>query len=224
MCFSAEASFTGAIVIGSIGCLTLSKVTKGNQLFLAFLPFIFAFQQLIEGFLWVSTKDIASYVQYAPMLKNIYLFIAIAVWPIWIPLSFLAIETQRWNRHLLSGALAIGIFYVLLNVYEVNYVWSLDEITINVINHSIQYQAPVNSNIYLILYTLAVLLPAFLSSWKGTTWLGIISVVGFAAAEYLYSMTFVSVWCFFAAWASISVYFILKLNRQLDSQWNNRHV
>jgi hypothetical protein len=53
MCFSATASFSAASITAVIGVATLWQVKHRRELLLAAIPLIFAFQQAIEGALWL---------------------------------------------------------------------------------------------------------------------------------------------------------------------------
>jgi hypothetical protein len=57
MCFSATASFSAAVVIGSVGIVTLRAAAVKHDyriLALAALPLLFALQQVVEGLLWLD--------------------------------------------------------------------------------------------------------------------------------------------------------------------------
>jgi hypothetical protein len=60
------------------------------------------------------------------------------------------------------------------------------------------------------LYPLVVLAPNFISSIKNMWIFGVLIVLGYFLAEYYYSITFISVWCFFAAIVSLFIYKIIK--------------
>ena len=57
MCFSPEASFTGGVIIFSIGVAAVKSVHKPNQLIFAIIPLFFGIQQITEGFLWLSLQN-----------------------------------------------------------------------------------------------------------------------------------------------------------------------
>ena len=54
MCFSAEASFAGRIIISAIGVATVTKVHKSSQIVFASIPLFFGVQQMVEGTLWLT--------------------------------------------------------------------------------------------------------------------------------------------------------------------------
>lgn len=215
MCFSAEASFAGAALVGLIGILNVCTASK-KQLLFACIPFWFAIQQLIEGFIWLAyTYGIGSYEHVAYAGKFAYLAIAFGVWPFWISLSLLPLETIRWRRLVLWLLLATGAIYSIMRLALLLYGWSDGDIQTNIVGQHIVYLFPVE---YLmltgIMYIVLTLLPQFISSYRGIIFLGIGNTLGFIAAYYLYSVAFVSVWCFFAAWVSLGTYTILRLNKQ----------
>ncbi len=53
MCFSPEADFTAAAVVGVVGVATLRLVREPRDLLIAALPLLFALHQFVEGFVWL---------------------------------------------------------------------------------------------------------------------------------------------------------------------------
>lgn len=211
MCFSAGASFTAAAVLSIIGCLTVKKAKSSNQLFLACMPLIFAFQQLVEGCLWLTVPQQAAYEQFSDVEKYIYLTLALAVWPIWVPLSMFALETERWRKWILMAFLLVGLVYGGMMIANLARIWPSRDVTVAIVHKSIQYTMPVQyGTFYIALYGILTLLVPFFSSFK---WMWQLAVVNFAAAvftHYFFSLTFISVWCFFAAIISLSLYAVLS--------------
>jgi hypothetical protein len=56
VCFSPEADFTSAVVVGAVGVATLTKVRHQRELLLAALPVAFACHELAEGFVWLRLR------------------------------------------------------------------------------------------------------------------------------------------------------------------------
>ncbi|WP_074903317.1 DUF6629 family protein [Nitrosomonas communis] len=54
MCFSAGASFIASGALSIISVSAIRKVKNRKDIFIAFIPLIFAFQQFTEGLLWVA--------------------------------------------------------------------------------------------------------------------------------------------------------------------------
>jgi hypothetical protein len=206
MCFSTEASFTAALVLAITGSLTLKNNSLRPQFFLAAIPLLFALQQLSEGFVWLHiSKNIGSDALFYNA-QRAFLTFAFLVWPIWIPLSLAMVEAVPWRRFVLILILYAGVILSLLNL---SYAMKHD-ISVQVVNHSLHYSVKVPPQAAI--YPLIVLLPCFISNLKKLKLFGILIVIGYLIAAYFYKMTFVSVWCFFAAIVSLLVYKILKEN------------
>ena len=86
MCFSAEASFAGGIIISTIGVATVKEVHKPSQLVFASIPLFFGAQQITEGCLWLTLPN-PEYGTVQMFSKYIFLIMAEVLWPMMIPLS-----------------------------------------------------------------------------------------------------------------------------------------
>jgi hypothetical protein len=207
MCFSAEASFTASAFLIGIGALTLKKTTSRSEIYLALIPFFFAIQQLAEGFIWLYLKHgIGSHVVFQ-IAQLGFLTFAFIIWPIWIPLAVLKLEKIQWRRFVLYVLFIAGVFLSLLNsVYGIIYLANVE-----IVNSSLQYSGRLPQQSYI--YPLIVVLPCFFSSLKNAWLFGLLTLLSYLIADYLYAQTFISVWCFFAAVMSLSIYKIIKDNQ-----------
>lgn len=211
MCFSAEASFAGAAVLTLTGIFTLRLGLNKKQIMLALIPFLFAFQQFNEGWLWILLPQSMDSIAVV-IAKYSFLFVALAVWPSWIPISLLTFEDKPWNKRVLAIFSGIGSLYSLQMVGYLLYWFFSKDVSIEMLNHHIQYEYRLYpyENLYGIGYLICTLLPSFFSSHKGIKILGCLNLATFLIAMYVYEAYFVSVWCFFAAWVSIGIYFVLR--------------
>lgn len=217
MCFSAAASYTAAAVLTVIGFVCIKKVQKPAHLFLAFTPLIFAFQQMMEGILWTSTNEITDFVRWAPTVRNIYLGIALFVWPVWIPLTLWAIETIPWRNWVLGAFFLLGCAYSIVLGYEFIVVHRWHGVDVRVLDHSIQYVLPFEFGwLFSGLYVLLTVVPQFLSSWRYMWVLGLLYFASLLISNFIFEMTFISVWCFFAAIISMGIYFVMR-NRSSET-------
>jgi hypothetical protein len=203
MCFSAEASFIvgGALLV--VGVTTARKTIYQKELPIAMIPFIFAIQQLVEGFLWVSlTNNDTSQIPF--WLSNIYgVFIGI-IWPLFAPFAVYCAETNSKRRKIIAS---IGITGIGLAIYTVIGLIK-QPIVAEIINHSINYKHDVaNYQLVIVLYLLATCVPFIFSSYRHLSIAGITITIGFFLAYLTFLETFASVWCFFAAIASALIYF-----------------
>lgn len=211
MCFSPEASFTAAALLVVAGYFTTKNALKKNYLFLAIIPFIFAFQQFIEGIVWTLLIDNSKNTDALQSAKYAYLTFALSIWPVWIPLSLFAIEPNPRRAKYLKVLLMIGIIYSLIMLTNLFLLWPSQDVTVNIVNHSLQYDYPIHYiPLFSIFYFLPTILSPLLSSIKGINLLGIGYIITLGVAHYFYHTVFVSVWCFFAAIVSISIYFFIR--------------
>jgi len=209
MCFSTEASFSAAAVLAAFGGTTLKNNLVRRSFFLAAIPLLFALQQFFEGLIWLHFSYNTGPQSLLIFSEHAFLFFAFLVWPVWIPFSFASVEQISWRRTLLSINLVCGLILSGLNLA---YGWDQD-IGVSIINHSLQYRGNAPEQLYI--YPLIVLAPCFLSSLKRVWIFGVLIAISYGIADYSFESNFVSVWCFFAAIVSLSVYKILKDNQML---------
>ncbi|MFD2518331.1 DUF6629 family protein [Salinimicrobium flavum] len=211
MCFSATASFGASGVLLIIGAVSILKANGMRQLPFAVIPLIFAIQQFTEGLLWLSLER--AYPGNEGILTRFYLFFAEVMWPVWIPLCFLWLEHNTTRRRILkvlsgAGFLVAGYMAYCLMTYEVQ---SL--IAENHIKYFLDYPRPLHGYGNL-LYGLATVVPAFVSKAKGMEIFGLLVLVSYLVSFIYFRDSLISVWCFFAAVISISVWFLLPATSQ----------
>ena len=204
MCFSATASFTAGAVLLGIGALTLRRVNRMAELPFAAIPSLFGFQQLIEGGLWLTFTDGSPHLN--SILTHVYSLFSHVFWPIFVPIAVLLLETVPWRRNLLR---ALAVAGSLSGVYLL-YFWAMDPTTSKIIGHHIFYNSP---HFYiapiLILYVLGTCASSLLSSDAAVRWFGVATTASFIAA-YAFSFWFISVWCFFAAVMSATIWLYFR--------------
>jgi hypothetical protein len=201
MCFSATASFVTAGVTGAIGIVSLARVNDPRELPLAATPILFALQQSIEGLLWLDLP-LAPDGSISTALALSFLFFAEVFWPIYAPIVVLLIEPKGSRRNLMFACLAIGaavgcyLFWSIVTGPHSAVI--LDDHIFYVTEHR-------RSDVVALAYLAATTLPLFLSSQRTVVTLGAIIFLGIAVAYVFYWEAFVSVWCFFAAAASVVI-------------------
>lgn len=221
MCFSAEASFSAAAVLGAAGYFTIKKNTNRHLLMLAFIPFLFAIQQFSEGVLWLTLGSNETFfvTSMAGIAKITFLIFAFLVWPIWIPLALIKAEPEALRRKILCVFLGAGIAFDLIALYYLITNWSYTGTPIKIVQQSIHYIIPTaQASINTVLYLASTVFAPFASSLYWIWIFGVANLIGFSIAEYFYSVTFISVWCFFAAWVSFGVYFVICRNSTCSSR------
>jgi hypothetical protein len=201
MCFSATASFTTAGLTGVVGIVALARVDTWREIPLAAVPLFFAIQQSVEGSLWLALP-VEPQGPTATGLTLAFLLFAEVVWPIYAPVAVWLVEPNARLRKLMLTCMAVG-----LSVSTYLLWWILTRTHgAAIINDHIDYVTEDrHSNSLDLAYLAATCLPMLCSSRRILTVLGAIVLVGSLAAYVFYWEAFTSVWCFFAAAASIVI-------------------
>lgn len=207
MCFSANASFGAGVVLTVIGFATIKKTQYTSQLLFASIPLIFGVQQIAEGVLWLTLPN-PDYVNTKKIFTYIYLFFAQVLWPLWVPLAILLLEKnatrKRFQKILVGAGIIVGISTACcLMVFHVE---------AKIIGHHITYLQgyPVSLRKYgMLLYALATIAPPFFSQLKRMWMFGITILISYIVTTIFYEHYILSVWCFFSAIISLSIYAII---------------
>ena len=208
MCFSAEASFAGGVIISTIGIATVTKIHKPSQLVFACIPLFFGFQQFAEGLLWL-TLPYYEYVYLQKIGTYIFLTMAEVFWPVMVPLSVLLMEENKKRKRLLLILLTMGIS---LGLYY-SYCFLSFEVTPKIINYHIQYDNEFPKSMVVltnVIYLMTTIVPLFISSIKRTRLLGVLIFLSCLITAIFFTQTLTSVWCFFAALISGVIFWILR--------------
>jgi hypothetical protein len=202
MCFSAVASLSAAAVTGAVGVLTLSKVATLRELPLAAAPLLFSVQQALEGILWLTAGQ-NGYAPYSGLAVNMFLAIALVVWPALVPAAAGLIEPRRKRQIFIYALLLPGLGMAAFGAHDM----AANAFTVQVVQHTLCY---INATPYppamMAGYILCICLPLFFSSDAVLRLLGLIVGLGLAIAAGFFYVAFVSVWCFFAAAGSAVIY------------------
>lgn len=208
MCFSAEASFVGGILISGVGIATIRKIHKPSQIVFASIPLFFGIQQIAEGTLWLSLQN-PEYLYLKEFSTYTFLIMADVLWPMMIPFSILFMEENKKKRKILFILLAIGI---VLSMY---YAFCLVSFNVNpqIINYHIQYNSDFPKSVALVaffFYLIVTITPLFVSSIKRIHLMGILMFLSCVVTAIFFTQYLTSVWCFFAALISGVIYWILR--------------
>ncbi|HXP73649.1 MAG TPA: DUF6629 family protein [Stellaceae bacterium] len=201
MCFSPTASFTTAGLTAVVGFVSLSRVNDPREIPLAATPLLFALQQALEGLLWIDLP-LAPAGSLSTGLTLLFLFFAEVFWPIYAPTAALLVEPSKGRRRLMLLCLAAGVgigahflWWILAHPHGAV-----------ILNGHIVYAAEYRfSGPIALAYLAATGLPLVLSSHRIVVALGAVILVGSAVAYVSYWEALVSVWCFFAAGASVLI-------------------
>lgn len=217
MCFSATGSFAAAGLLAGIGAVAMRSIAAPTQRMFAAMPLLFAAQQVAEGIVWLTLADPAR----APLQQvavHAFLIFAVAVWPVWLPLSLRQAERSPARRQLLSGLACVGAgvaTYALLALWR----WPASAHTAG---HSIQYAlasggAALDRDLYLAVYVIPTVLSFFVSGISLARVTGVALALSLAASVLIERDALTSVWCFFAALLSGLVLTAVILERRLGA-------
>lgn len=208
MCFSATASFAASAALGVIGIATVAQVKNRRELPLAIVPLIFAFQQLLEGLIWLSLHDSGNY---NLPLTYIYLFFAFFFWPIYAPIVVYLMEKDNLRKKIISifflGGVVVGIWLYSLFIASPT--------PAEIINKCVYYRSQIGDVILpSILYFFATIGVIMASSRRLVNIFGVFAFASALVAWWFYYKNFTSVWCFFAAVLSLLIYFYFRFGRK----------
>jgi len=211
VCFSAQASFTSGVVISAIGVATVSKVRKPEQKLFAVIPLLFAFQQFAEGALWVTLRS-GVYERLQDVATHIFLVTALIIWPVMVPLSVWFMEGVKTRKKILVGLMLAGgivsIFYAFC-LFRYNVTPQISGFHLVYLNEF----PGTPLGIGLFFYAAATIAPLFVSSVRHMWLFGILIATSFVVTGIFYAEYLTSVWCFFAALISVSIYWVLIESR-----------
>ena len=213
MCFSVAASFGSGVVLAAIGVVTLKITRKPSHLLFAFVPILFAIQQISEGFVWITLQQ-AQYAKWQSVPIHIFMVFAHIVWPFWITLSALLLENRAARKKILQALFVVAI---LLSGSEIYYM-AVTPINAEISGHHVQYlfeYPPTYILVTDIVYGLVTIVPCFVSSVKRMWLLGFCFTASLLFSALFYQTHLLSVWCFFAAVLSIIIYLIIDNHQKL---------
>jgi hypothetical protein len=201
VCFSATANFVGSAVLGTIGVVTLTHVKHRRELLFAALPTLFAVHQFIEGFVWLGLDGILS-PAVAHDMGAAFVLYAQGLLPFLLPLSVLLFEPNTPSRRRMLPFLGIGggtTLYIL---------WALTAYPLQVFieRNSIVYINPATNNtVVAVLYVIATCGSLFFSKVRAMILFGAANLAILLIVMEVKRYAFTSVWCAYAAVASIII-------------------
>lgn len=201
MCFSATANFVGSGVLATVGVATLTRVKHRRELLFASLPTLFAVHQFIEGFVWLGLDGILSQ-KVAHNMGAAFMLYAQGLLPFLLPLSVLLFEPDKISRRRMRPFLVLGTLTALYIL------WALTAYPTQVFirGNSIVYINPATNNTLVAALYLVVTCGSLLfSKVPDMIIFGIANIVILVIVFIMKSYAFTSVWCAYAAVASIII-------------------
>ncbi|HEY0611094.1 MAG TPA: DUF6629 family protein [Chitinophaga sp.] len=213
MCFSMGASFGAGAILLTTGFFAVSLAKDSRQHMLAVIPLLFSLQQFFEGLLWLSLQDHA-YAHWQHLLLYLFLIPAQVVWPLFVPLCALVIETDPVRRRPLAVCTVIGGITSAIFLYGLFFY----NVSAAIAHHHIRYalELPFLQQWYGgIPYLAAAVAAPLISSNPRMRLTGLLLLLSYLAARLFYNEYVISVWCYFAAVISfVALYDIILKNRE----------
>lgn len=200
---------SGAVLV-PVAALSLREVKALRELPFALLPTIFAVHQFIEVAVWAGLDGDVSK-GFGQLAVRAYLFIALPLLPSYVPLAVLLLEPHRRRLRvapfvLLGAIVSTYLAFVVLG----------DPVTVTRHPHGLAYVKDVQYGIvWAVLYVVAVIGPALLSGYRSIVAFGVLNLVGLIVVGVLYTREFASLWCVYAALASVLVLVHMVRRRRL---------
>jgi hypothetical protein len=216
MCFSATASFMSATILASTGAIALAFIRDPRQRWFAALPIIFGAQQAAEGVIWLTLqqKNEPSPLHFSAVVS--FIFIAFVVWPLWMPWSVRQMEPAKKRRLWLRACQTAGVLYAVVALYVIATAHPHSEIVGRCLNYTFENDSSpaFPPNLHAFFYFASTVIPFFLSSARWVRNTGILIMIGLVTTMAVWKFAVTSVWCFFAAMASLYICGHLYLQRQ----------
>ena len=201
MCFSAAANFVGSGVLGTVGVATLTRVKHRRELLFASLPTLFAVHQFTEGFVWLGLDGVMS-----PKATHdwgaAFMLYAQGLLPFLMPLSVLLFEADKKSRRRMLPFLAVGTLTALYIL------WALIAYPTDIFirgNSIVYINQGTNNTLVAVLYIVATCGSLLFSKVKDMVIFGWVNVAILLAVMAVKRYAFTSVWCAYAAVASIII-------------------
>ncbi len=214
MCFSPEVSFGAATVLVPTGlyCLRVAARRCPRLWPMAVVPCVFGLQQAVEGVVWIGLRT--GDTPLTATAARVYLFFALAFWPIWFPLTAVLIERPGRRRTFLAVWAALSFGWLAFYLPALT---GADGRGAHVCHSSVRYHYPdatfsgVSEWVIRGAYLLTATLPLVISSYRVV--LAVPVALGFgsaAVAMLVYDHAYTSVWCLFSAVLSASLAWVLR--------------
>ena len=200
MCFSTTADLVAGSALTPIAAASLRQVRSARELPFAALPAVFAVHQLIEALVWAGQDgDVSSRLAHAAAVA--YAAIAFPLLPTLFPVA-VALLGPRSAARRAAPFVALGI---VVSAY-LGYAMLAHGVTVTAHPHALSYGIGATDGwVWGVLYVVAVIGPALLSTSPSIVAFGAVNLVGLTVVAIAYAEAFASLWCVYAAVSSVLV-------------------
>jgi len=214
MCFSATGSFAISGILTAVGATSMARNSSRPHRMFAAIPLLFAAQQAAEGAVWLTMDG--GYPKLNRLAVDIFLAIALVIWPTWLSFSLKLVERNPARRRMLGALFWIGS---AVAIYAGGFLARFGPVA-QIAGHSIRYDYTASTDgstalFYLLVYAIPTVVPFFVSTVRGARTIGVMLVVSLIASIVVQRDALTSVWCFFAAILSGMIF--VAIAREQDS-------
>lgn len=199
MCFSFEADLVAGAVLLPLGVATIRSTRSPREWPLASLPLIFASHQLIESIVWLGDDGrVSSGVFQAAIV--VYLAIAQVLLPALVPVATWLVEPDRRRREVMLVPIAVGLATAGW------FAWSIatHDVGAHAARHTMTYDTDIRIGPWITTgYIVATCGAILLSTRRYLLAFGVANVIGLSLAALVRYEAVTSVWCVYAAFASV---------------------
>lgn len=201
MCFSPEMDIAAGVVVGTVGVTALRHVDRPQELPLASLPVLFGAHQVTEAFVWWGLKgDVAASTGHTALwLYTLFAFVGL---PVLAPLAVLLVEPDVRRRRIM------GRFAVLGGLVAAVYLASMlrEPMTATIRGHTLGYGTGTpHADLLAVVYVVATVAALVSSSHRRIALFGAANAVVVPVLVLLSARAFTSLWCLWAAVASVVI-------------------
>ena len=207
MCFAPEADAVVGGIIVAVGVDALRHVVSPKQIALAALPLLFGLHQLTEAFVWWGLQGHVSE-SVERVAVWIWLLFAFVALPVLLPIAADLVERSEVRRRVISAFAGIGLVVTIALAIAI----FRGPVNAKIQGHCISYDVGAlgNGREWTVLYVIAACGALLASSHHALALLGGVNLVVTPLLMWLTISGFVSLWCFWAAIASIVIAFHLR--------------
>jgi hypothetical protein len=210
VCFSLEADLAVGVALVPVGILALREVRRARELPFAALPMLFAVHQLIEAVVWAGVEGgVTAAAQHAAAVA--YLIIALPLLPVLVPFAVILLEPN-------GARLRVVPFLALGGIVASYFGASLASAPVGVVvhAHALVYETGIRHGaLWSVPYVIAVIGASVCSGYRSIVAFGWVNLVGLSVVGVAYQDAFASLWCLYAAAASVLVLVHMVRRRRL---------
>jgi hypothetical protein len=201
MCFSAEADVVAGVVVTAVGLDAVRQVHRPAERALGMLPVLLGAHLLVEAVVWWGeTGEVAASTGRTAMW--IYLAFALCVLPVLVPFAVRGIEPDVGRRRTMAWLGWVGL--LLAAIYLVALVDG--PVDVRAEGRHLQYHLGIDDRGVLAgIYVVVGCASPMLSSHRRIAQFGVANLVAVVALTWIESAALTSLWCAWAAVASLAI-------------------